>query len=160
MITRTQNVFIRQITIGFIILVASFIIDRLLKYWTVTQLSTKSIIIIPEILHFTYVPNPNLLYVLHLPVWVMTVVIFGVMIALVFILRSSWKASRTFEVIGISSMLLGAISNVIDRWLYESVVDMISVPFWSTFNIADIMIVVGALLVLRSSFQYSKVAEK
>ena len=150
--TRTQNVFIRHIQIGLGILVIIFIIDRLLKYWTVTELSSKSIIVIPDILHFVYVPNPNLLYILNLPVWVTTVVILGVMTALVFILRSSWKASRTFEVIGMSSMLLGAVSNIIDRWLYGSVVDMISVPFWSTFNIADTMIVFGAALIAWASF--------
>jgi signal peptidase II len=158
--TRTQNVFMRHIQFGFVVLSVVFILDRLMKYWTVSQLMTKSIIVIPDILHFVYVPNPNLLYILNLPVWVTTIIVGGVMVALLFILRSSWRAGRTLEVIGMSSMLFGALSNIVDRLLYGSVVDMISVPFWSTFNIADIMIVVGALLVLRSSLQYSKVAEK
>ncbi len=160
--TRTQNVFIRQIQTGFGILIAIFIIDRLLKYWTVTELTSKSIIIIPDILHFSYVPNPNLLYILNLPVWLISILIIVTMIGLSTVLYSSWHRGRQFDVLGISSMLLGATSNIFDRWVYGSVIDMISIPFWSTFNIADLMIVVGAAIVFWSALHNAPpaVAEK
>ncbi len=150
---RTQNVFIRQTAIGFGILTIIFLIDRAVKYWTVTALATKSIIVIPNVFHLIYIPNPNLLYILNLPVWVMTLIIGVVMIALIMSMRSAWKSQRVFEVIGISSMLFGAVSNIMDRWLYGSVVDMISVPFWSTFNIADMMIVIGSFIVVWAAVE-------
>lgn len=151
--TRTQNVFIRQVVIGFGILSLIFCIDRLVKYWTVTALATKSIIVIPNVFHLIYIPNPNLLYIFNLPVWGMTLIIGVVMIILIMSMRSAWQSRRVLEVIGISSMLFGAVSNIIDRWLYGSVVDMISVPFWSTFNIADIMIVVGSFIVVWATIE-------
>ncbi len=40
----------------------------------------------------------------------------------------------------------GALGNVIDRLLYGYVIDFIDVPFFSIFNVADIGIVVGIIL--------------
>ncbi|MFC1612871.1 guanylate kinase [Patescibacteria group bacterium] len=49
---------------------------------------------------------------------------------------------------GLVCIFLGAISNFLDRILYGSVIDYISVPYFSVLNIADIMITVGVFIVL------------
>ena len=47
----------------------------------------------------------------------------------------------------------GALSNVLDRLVGGSVVDMIYLPWWPTFNVADIAITTGtAALVVHSLF--------
>ena len=43
-------------------------------------------------------------------------------------------------------VIVGALSNVIDRLLYGAVIDYIPLLNFSTFNLADVQIILGALL--------------
>ena len=43
-------------------------------------------------------------------------------------------------------ILSGAISNIVDRFVYKGVIDYIHISFWSDFNLADIYIVVGVII--------------
>lgn len=60
-------------------------------------------------------------------------------------------ASFLFK-IGIGMFIGGAISNLVDRILYGSVIDFISIGIgdlrWPTFNISDCGIVIGAILMI------------
>lgn len=47
-----------------------------------------------------------------------------------------------------ASILAGSISNFIDRLRYGYVVDFISLPFWPAFNLADVAIVLGSLIMV------------
>jgi signal peptidase II len=46
------------------------------------------------------------------------------------------------------AIILGSISNLIDRFMYNGVVDYIDLWIFPKFNLADIMIVVGVLLLI------------
>ena len=59
---------------------------------------------------------------------------------------------RRFFPFGISLVLAGAISNLIDRVFYSGVRDFLGVPFFNlTNNLADWMIVVGISLIVVKS---------
>jgi len=45
-------------------------------------------------------------------------------------------------------VLSGAISNIIDRLYFGCVVDFIDLPFWPIFNLADIFITVGVIMLI------------
>jgi len=45
-------------------------------------------------------------------------------------------------------VISGALSNIIDRSIYSGVVDYINLKFWPSFNFADLLIVVGCLVLL------------
>jgi signal peptidase II len=53
---------------------------------------------------------------------------------------------------GLGLVLAGAIGNTLDRVRRGYVVDFIHVHHWPIFNVADILVVVGALLLLASSW--------
>jgi signal peptidase II len=55
------------------------------------------------------------------------------------------RASRT-EHIGFALVLAGALGNVVDRAMRGYVVDFIHLTRWPVFNVADIAVVAGALL--------------
>lgn len=61
--------------------------------------------------------------------------------------RSAWLA--------IGLILGGALGNLMDRALRGSVVDFISFPHWPTFNVADIAITVGVILLLLGGLRAS-----
>ena len=51
-----------------------------------------------------------------------------------------------FLLVFISFIILGAVSNLLDRITYGFVVDYIQTPlYWWVFNIADIMITIGVI---------------
>lgn len=53
-------------------------------------------------------------------------------------------------------VLGGGLGNLLDRLVYGGVTDFISCVFWPTFNLADIFVVVGVIILLISSFQKSR----
>ena len=55
-------------------------------------------------------------------------------------------------------ILGGAVGNLLDRLTGGSVVDMIHLTWWPTFNLADVAICTGALLVVLWSFRSERTA--
>ena len=52
---------------------------------------------------------------------------------------------------GVSLALSGALGNMIDRFVYGAVVDFLDVRIWPIFNVADIAIVCGVILLFGRS---------
>src|SRR4030042_2850572 len=68
------------------------------------------------------------------------IIIFSLLIF--FLLRSK----RQSEKIALVVMLSGALSNVLDRVIHGCVVDFIDLKFWPVFNLADIYITIGVII--------------
>lgn len=69
----------------------------------------------------------------------------------------AWKAKDAMESLAITTIAGGASGNVVDRFLNLSVTDYLDFHLygwsWPTFNLADIMIVCGALFMIAVSFR-------
>jgi len=50
--------------------------------------------------------------------------------------------------LGIILIAVGAISNIIDRIYFSCVIDFIDLRFWPVFNLADVYITVGGIMIL------------
>jgi len=78
-------------------------------------------------------------------------ILLGTIILLFFVLKIVKKELDTTKKLSQASILLilaGAISNFMDRLTVGSVTDFISFNFWPSFNLADIFIVVGVLMII------------
>lgn len=64
------------------------------------------------------------------------------------LLAKNYLTRNTFLIFSFSLILIGAISNLIDRLLYGYVIDFLSFFDYSIFNLADVYIFVGAGLIL------------
>jgi lipoprotein signal peptidase len=62
---------------------------------------------------------------------------------------------RVFKSYWIESMLIfsGALSNIIDRLTLGCITDFIDLKFWPVFNLADIFIVFGAIMLISHNFK-------
>lgn len=83
--------------------------------------------------------------------WIVTGWVVGTLIALCILTTMSWvKHSSLAALCGSTLVASGALSNVLDRFLYSGVVDFIVLHYhgwqWPTFNVADAAICCGALL--------------
>lgn len=47
-------------------------------------------------------------------------------------------------------LVAGSAGNLIDRFVHGSVTDFIHFPYWPAFNLADIFIVIGVLLLIKA----------
>lgn len=66
------------------------------------------------------------------------------------------KKVKSYDVYGLSLVLAGIISNLIDRLVYGYVIDYIKILTWPSFNLADIFLVSGVIFLIfylrRSNF--------
>ncbi|MFH1280593.1 MAG: signal peptidase II [Candidatus Beckwithbacteria bacterium] len=71
----------------------------------------------------------------------------SLLIVLIIQFIKSWKNQDKYLSIGFLMIILGGLSNVFDRIVYGYVIDMINFFSFSVFNIADVMIIGGCVLI-------------
>ena len=69
-----------------------------------------------------------------------------------------FRSATALERLAFGCLLGGAIGNAIDRWRWGYVVDFIRLEYWPVFNVADIALCVGAILLFGSAWQKSRAA--
>lgn len=118
-----------------------FILDRVIKKLLIHQ-------ILPNNRVIKYTQNSGIAFGLNLPeAFLIITTIFLILSLTVWFIRS-WQANNKFEASLFFLILLGGYSNLIDRFSYNFVVDYIDLQIWPIFNIADILIVVGVMILI------------
>lgn len=124
-----------------------FFLDQILKYLARTD--QINIFIWKKIFGWEYYKNTGVAFNLPLPnsliIFLTPMVILGMM---AFLLKK--KNHNFLHSPGTPLIILGAISNYIDRIIFDFTIDYIRI-FTSVINLADTMIVVGVILLLLES---------
>jgi signal peptidase II len=68
-----------------------------------------------------------------------------IIVVLILDLIKNYKKRNLVEAYFLTLVIFGAISNLMDRLIYQRVTDYISFNFWPVFNLADVMIVAGII---------------
>jgi len=138
-----------------------FLIDQSSKAWAVRRLRLgDDIQLIPGFLNFAYAQNTGVAFSMlddhgSTGRWGLSIV---AIIAGTLVVYFFWRTPRTDDrILGALALLLaGIVGNVVDRIRLGFVVDFIDVQFGSwhypTFNVADMAIVCGALLLVVDMF--------
>lgn len=132
-----------------------FALDRLTKQYALSSLH-EPITVLPGFLDFFFVMNPNFFFFLPVPQQFMIPIIFALLIILLWVAWEEYWSRHLAHVVCLSFIFVGAISNLIDRFLYGFVIDFIRIPFWSVFNLADLSIIGGACALLFFAFRQRK----
>lgn len=138
--------------------VSVVVIDQATKAWALASLRGEpSIQVFGDWLQWTFATNPGAAFSLGRgSTWVFTLIS---AVAIGVILYFTPKVGNRWWAIALGLLLGGAVGNFIDRWLQPPyggqghVVDFIEVPNWPIFNIADMAVVVGALLMVVLSLR-------
>jgi signal peptidase II len=140
------------------------ILDQLTKYWANTSLEFMQPYAVMPNLNFTLIYNEGAAFSFLSDMggwqrWFFAALAVGVSAGLVYWLSRLPKV-WTAEVISINLILSGAIGNVIDRIWQGKVTDFIDfyIGTWhyATFNVADVAISIGAVLLIYSEFFVKK----
>lgn len=125
--------------------------DQISKFLVVKNISpTDTIHVINGIIDFVYVKNTGGAFsILNNATWLLTIisVIFCIGVIVYFIKE---KPEKKVIVLALSLMFSGALGNALDRMFRGFVVDFIKTEFvdFPVFNIADIAITVGAVILI------------
>lgn len=127
-------------------------VDQATKAWAVNALADSPIVIIDGWLNFRLFFNTGASFSFFAKGGaVIGLLVIAVVVVIFFALR---EAGRRLDAIALGLVLGGAVGNLLDRlfrgtgFLDGAVVDFINVPFFATFNVADIAINVGVALLL------------
>ena len=134
------------------IVLAVIALDQITKYLIVTSLSAFDSIEVFPFLHIVSVRNTGAAFGSFRNIGSSFFIIASVA-AIGFITTLLMK--RTYNTIGLSLILGGAIGNLIDRILLGNVVDFIDffvgTFHWPAFNVADSALTIGIIIILLTS---------
>jgi len=118
------------------LLVGIVLTDTLTKYWV--NIADPDFSVIGNILKITHIKNTGVAFGTPLPgiSFVIPIVLLGMRI----FLRKSWNRISELEKIGYLMIITGGFFNALERTIFGSVTDFISVQYFSVFNVADIAI--------------------
>ena len=140
-------------TASYLFVVGLFIADRLLKIWFLKNPGVRWDFI-KGLFGVSLVHNRGIAFGIPLNQTILFVLIAGTLVLLVRAWLAAQRRRQAGLAFGLSLIVAGAVSNLIDRLRYGAVIDYLDVPFFTVFNFADVMISggVGLLLlaVLRS----------
>lgn len=129
-----------------VLIIISDIVTKRLAVYFLSGVST--IPIIKDIVHFTYVENKGAAFgILQNHRWIF-ITLSIIIIAAILLFKIRNKAKARFLDLGLSFVLGGAVANLIDRIFIGYVIDFIDFRIidFPVFNIADIFVVIGAIM--------------
>lgn len=138
-----------------IVIAICFLLDRVSKIYIINAFVKNDFKdqFINEFLNFTLIWNKGIAFGLFqseaLFYHFMSVIILSIIFFIIFLIIKSKSVS---EIIFFSMITGGALGNLFDRFYYNAVPDFIDIHYesfhWFTFNVSDICISVGIILLL------------
>lgn len=130
------------------------IIDQITKFFATKLVDTK--VVIKGLLNFTYVENRGAVFgFMQGSNYVMAIISAIICIALIIYIKRIIKVGETPS-IGFYMVIAGGMGNIIDRICRGFVIDFIDTPFIATFNVADMLIVIGVFFIVLSQLKEFK----
>ncbi|MGN1270963.1 MAG: signal peptidase II [Clostridia bacterium] len=144
----------KKINFLIIITIIAILLDQTIKIIITNKLFNSSILVIPHVLKLTYTQNTGAAFGIGSNSTSMFVAVNVVIIGLIiyFIFSKKEEISRLI-LIALHLIVAGGISNLIDRIIRGFVIDYIDIsPLirYPVFNLADIFIVVGCIIIAIS----------
>ncbi|GLX77167.1 lipoprotein signal peptidase [Thalassotalea insulae] len=139
------------------------LIDQITKHWVAGSMELHQSFEVLSFFNITYAQNPGAAFSFLADQpgwqrWFFTLIAVAASIVFLVWLKRTPK-DHTVLAIALACMLSGALGNLIDRVLFGYVIDFLDFYIgsyhWPTFNIADSVIFIGAVLMIIDSFKQS-----
>ena len=142
-------------SIAVVLAVSLILIDQITKILIKSNLfESQSIVIIPNFLDFTYVPNGGAAFgMLQGERWIFLSVTAIIIVITLFLLLAN-KIKSNLTIFAATLIISGGIGNMIDRIFRGYVIDFINFKMiWAyVFNVADSCVVIGSSLIIIKLF--------
>ncbi len=132
-------------------------IDQLSKFYIQSVLALgKSVPVLPDIFHITYILNPGAAFGILEHQRLLFIVVATALLLGVLCFQNRLKKETLRMRLGVALLSGGAIGNLVDRIRLGAVVDFFDFRIWPIFNVADIAIVLGVGLIVWAAFLTTK----
>lgn len=128
-----------------------FCLDRLTKYFALHYLSQNEFFFLPNF-GFKLYTNSNLALSLPANNWLAIILSVVAVIFLIF-LGLEYIKKQPLTAFPLFLMLIGAYSNLLDRFKFGWIIDWLDFSWFPAFNLADVYIFLGVLLFLKIIFK-------
>ncbi len=142
----------KKMTTFLIVAIFFVFFDRLLKYWAITH-SAKIVDIIPGIFKLNLAKNYYIAFSIPFSGSILNILILAIIAVLVYFIVILVKKQEIIQAGYLTNIVIGAISNIYDRFNYGFVIDYFDLKYYTVFNIADSMIVVGSILLVVNLYK-------
>jgi len=139
-----------------LIVFLGLLLDRLTKFWALSSLKEENgIILIKDFFKLEYLENRGAAFgILQNKLILLALVTLLVISGMIYYIIK-YKPKSKFLRISFALIISGALGNLYDRLFYKYVVDFIllhykEVYYFPTFNVADMLVVVGTLILAIS----------
>lgn len=145
--------------VGFLILVGLFIfcVDQFLKWLAILQ---RGGFFSWGFLSFGVYENLGIAFGIKIPAIVFYPLVFLVLFLLIRKFKRDILHKNFLVLLSLTLIGSGALSNGIDRFFRGHVVDYIQLSFGSVFNLADVAIIVGIILLIWKELKQSTIKSK
>ena len=126
-------------------------VDRLLKAWVISL--KPEINLMGDWFRLVLAKNQGIAFSLPLFGQWLNIIIILIIIALIYFFVLNIKKAAYFMSVLYLAIILGASSNLYDRLKYGHVIDYFSLKYYSVFNVADIMIIIGIIGLLLAEIK-------
>lgn len=130
----------------YMVILITILSDQGTKYLVRQQMDLgESIGIVDGIFHLTYVENPGAAFGLFANQTVFFIAFTTIIIGIMGYLVYKQKSKKSLLSLSMALVIGGALGNLIDRILKQTVTDMFDFRVWPVFNVADMAIVIGLM---------------
>ena len=143
-----------------ILLIVLIFLDLITKYYFSTNLLLNETIKLNNYVELIYIQNFGISFGLFseiLPTWFINVIGLIIVIFLFYLISLS---NSKLERIAFFIIIIGAVSNILDRIINGYVVDFIVIHYksfyWPAFNFADMYITLGIIMLIITFFKKTK----
>jgi len=153
-----MNNFLKNLTLKNIVIALAvaifFMADRYLKTLALSGATVAPIKLIGDILAFHFTANYYIAFSLPLSGRILTGLIVLIIVMLIYYIcylainKKARQETHRAEILLLTIITLGAISNILDRFSYGYVIDYLELKYFTVFNLADMMISGGALFLI------------
>ena len=145
MVSTPNKVIALPVIVG--VALAVFAVDQLLKLWVVQTIPVWSLSpSFARLFKITFVTNSGTAFGMFPQLGNMFMIIAVVVISAIIIFHRQLPVDKGWVRLSLGLMLGGALGNLTDRLSRGYVVDFIDIAFWPIFNLADVAIVLGVMI--------------
>jgi signal peptidase II len=150
----TTKIYLKNIAI--ILMIAIFFIaDRYLKYLALNRHLEQPFKLLGNIFSFNFTANYYIAFSLPLGGQILNILISLIILALIYLIfyLIFKKNNQKSTIFLLTIILFGAISNILDRFAYGYVIDYLELKYFTVFNLADVMISLGAIVLILKNLK-------
>lgn len=121
----------------------ALIVDRFFKYGALQGRFDSGHPLAGEIFGLNAVKNTNIAFSIPFSGTLLNILVTALLLLLISYAIWAVKNRKPNLSLWLSVLILGAFSNLFDRYLVGGVVDYLDLKYFTVFNLADIMIIIG-----------------